>query len=54
MLNQGQRHLLAVRLGGDVAESDGGHAGHGEVERRHVHGELTRSAAHLVHHEGIF
>ena len=40
-------YLLAVGLRGDVAKADGGHAGHGEVEGRHVHRELTRPAAHL-------
>ena len=29
--------FLVVSLRGDVPEPDGGHAGHGEVECRHVH-----------------
>ena len=43
---QGER-LLRVGVRGYVAEPDGGHAGHGEVERRHVHGPGVWSILYL-------
>ncbi len=41
-------YLFAVCLSCYVAEANGGHAGHGEVERSHVHRELRGTAAHLI------
>ncbi len=41
-------YLFAVCLSGHVAEANGGHAGHCEVERSHVHRELRRTTAHLI------
>ena len=39
----GGEDLLVVGFSGDVAEPDAGHARHGEVQRRHVHGLPGRS-----------
>ncbi len=41
-------YLFAVCLSCHIAEANGGHAGHGEVERSHVHRELRRTSAHLI------
>lgn len=41
-------YLLVVRLRGDVAEAHAGHARHGVVQRRHVHGLAARAVLH--HH----
>jgi hypothetical protein len=41
-------YLFAVCLSCHVAEANGGHAGHGEVERGHVHGKLGGTSTHLI------
>lgn len=43
----GGEYFLVVRFGGDVAETDAGHAGHGEVEGRDVHGLAGRPVDQL-------
>ena len=45
-------YLLVVGVGRDVAEPDGGHAGHGEVERRDVHRVDRRSRRYLANISG--
>jgi hypothetical protein len=42
------KYLFTVCLCCHVAEANGGHAGHGEVERSHVHRELGWTSAHLI------
>ena len=39
--------LLVVRLGGDVAKADAGHAGHRKVQRGNVHRRAVRAALQL-------
>ena len=45
--------LLAVAGGGDVAEADGGQAGHGEVQRGDVQRVLARAALPLARAAGV-
>lgn len=45
--------LLSVGGGGDVAEADGGQAGHGEIQRGDVQRVLARAALPLARPAGV-